>query len=206
VLAAICTSFYTIRLLTLTFGGWYNGYKSTIEKVHDVKIERTGIVLIALALGSIFIGWGGESIFIEHDVNLVVPRLYSKGPIILILISGISAFIIYNRRGIETQRWGIVGKKVIKFLSKKWYVDRIIHENITMWVLKAGYEYTYKIIDRGILERIGPYGSIKVAQRIRPERVQSGSILGMVRGIIIVLNIMIIIMVIILYKYYYQIF
>ena len=44
------------------------------------------------------------------------------------------------------------------FLNKKWFFDKIYNELIGQSILYAGYNYTYIIVDRGILEFLGPYG------------------------------------------------
>lgn len=52
-IAALFTSIYSLRLLTLTFFGYPNGSKKSYESVHEVSF-LTAIPLIILALLSIF--------------------------------------------------------------------------------------------------------------------------------------------------------
>ena len=47
------------------------------------------------------------------------------------------------------------------FFNRKWFVDKIYNEFINQTVLKIGYYKTYKLIDRGIIENLGPFGISK---------------------------------------------
>lgn len=51
-----------------------------------------------------------------------------------------------------------MGNLFYTFFSKKWFFDKIYNELFGQGILYAGYSYTYIIIDRGILEFLGPYG------------------------------------------------
>ena len=44
------------------------------------------------------------------------------------------------------------------FLNRKWFFDKVYNEYITQHVLSFGYQTTYKLIDRGLFEFIGPLG------------------------------------------------
>ena len=51
-----------------------------------------------------------------------------------------------------------IGNLFYTFFSKKWFFDKIYNELVGQSILYSGYNYTYIIIDRGILEFLGPYG------------------------------------------------
>jgi len=51
-----------------------------------------------------------------------------------------------------------LGRYFYIFFSKKWFFDKIYNEVFGQSILYLGYNYTYIIIDRGILEFLGPYG------------------------------------------------
>jgi NADH-ubiquinone oxidoreductase chain 5 len=67
--AAFCTSFYSFRLLFLTFINPTNTYKSYINGAHEADIKMI-IPLIILGLGSIFYG------FITRDLIIGVGSLF----------------------------------------------------------------------------------------------------------------------------------
>jgi len=52
------------------------------------------------------------------------------------------------------------GKKVYTFLSRRWLFDRLQNELIGSIILKLGYNTTYKVIDKGIIELFGPKGFV----------------------------------------------
>ena len=53
-------------------------------------------------------------------------------------------------------------KIIYNFFNKKWYFDRIYNQLITNNILYCSYAFSYKDIDRGILEMLGPYGIIRI--------------------------------------------
>ena len=50
------------------------------------------------------------------------------------------------------------GRKLYNFLNKKWFFDKIYAEFIVQSFLTFSYHISYKIIDRGIIEVLGPMG------------------------------------------------
>jgi len=62
-LAAFCTSFYSFRLLFLTFVNKTNSYRAYILKAHEAPI-RMSLPLMLLGIGSIFAGFFGRDAFI----------------------------------------------------------------------------------------------------------------------------------------------
>jgi NADH-ubiquinone oxidoreductase chain 5 len=50
----------------------------------------------------------------------------------------------------------IVG--LLRFFAYKWYFDKIYNSYINIFVLRIAYNISYKLIDKGLLELIGPFG------------------------------------------------
>jgi len=175
-IAALFTSIYSLRLLTLTFFGYPNGSKKSYESIHEVSF-LTALPLIILALLSIFFGYFARDIFVGMGTSFLadslfvhpnhlsyvetefgLPHFYKLLPLIVSLIGGtftfiffeyfpsLSTFIILKKQGL----------KLYRFLSKKYYFDDI-YSFISQIALSFGY-YTNKIFDRGTLEVLGPYG------------------------------------------------
>jgi len=63
ILTAMCTSFYSFRVLYLTFLSRPNGFKVVFEKAHELP-KRMALALIILAIGSIFLGFYLKDIFV----------------------------------------------------------------------------------------------------------------------------------------------
>ena len=71
-----------------------------------------------------------------------------------------------------------LGRKIYTFLNKKWFFDKIYNECFSQTFFKFGYSISYKFIDKGIFEIIGPTGlsfiSFKIANQLH--KTQTGSI------------------------------
>jgi NADH:ubiquinone oxidoreductase subunit 5 (subunit L)/multisubunit Na+/H+ antiporter MnhA subunit len=52
----------------------------------------------------------------------------------------------------------------INFLMKKWYFDKMYNQHIGLNVLNQSYQFTYKDIDRGLIEFFGPFNIVKTLQ------------------------------------------
>jgi hypothetical protein len=53
-----------------------------------------------------------------------------------------------------------------KFLSKKWYFDIIYNKYVVFNLLKFGYHISFKMIDRGFFELLGPLGIVRILNNI----------------------------------------
>jgi len=53
---------------------------------------------------------------------------------------------------------------VYNFLNRKWYFDRIYNQFIGQNALHISYNFSYKNVDRGIIEALGPSGIVKSVQ------------------------------------------
>jgi NADH-ubiquinone oxidoreductase chain 5 len=180
-LGAFLTAFYSMRLLYLTFLSKPNIYKSVIFSAKESSYQ-INISLLILTIPSIFIGFYAKDMFIGLGTNFwcnsifVLPenmnridsefikQTYKLLPVILSLTGASLAFFLYTFGGEILFKLKIskLGKKIYNFLNKKWFFDKIINEYITQNCLKFGYRVCYKIIDRGIIEILGPLGLSKV--------------------------------------------
>lgn len=174
-LAACCTAYYSRRLLYLTFLAPANGYRRIREGAHDAPLPRA-LPLILLSLGSIFIGWATKDRFIgvgtpfwnnalfTHPDRLFrvdaefLPSWIKLRPVVLSICSG--ALALYRfRYGDKYNWWGTASKRLLfTFLNRKWLFDKVYNENISQTALNVGYFNTYKDLDRGVFEILGPHG------------------------------------------------
>jgi NADH-ubiquinone oxidoreductase chain 5 len=179
-LSAFFTSFYSIRLVYLTFIKPNNSSKGLINGAH----ESSTIMLIPLwilGFGSIFVGflfkdlflglgvdtWNSslfqlvthvsffESEFLSYKIKLI-PFIFS----IMGSISAIAVYHIFEKNLISLN----IYKKVYyiySFFVKKWYFDNIYNAYIVNNILNFGYHISFKSIDRGVLELFGPLGIVR---------------------------------------------
>lgn len=213
-IGAFFTAFYSTRLLFFAFLTETNAYKNIIKNAHDVPLEM-GIPLGLLAFGSIFIGYISKDMFVGLGTNFwnnsiyinpmnnqmidaeFLPTFFKLLPVILSFCGLFSAFYLYFFKfkflyNLKISEYGLF---FYTFLNRKWYFDKIYYEFINQYILKIGYNVTYKMIDKGLIEMCGPYGLTTIfsflSQRI--VLLQTGYIyhysLLMLIGIIFLINI-----------------
>ena len=186
VLAAFCTSFYSTRLLFLVFLSEPNGNRLVIINAKEsswiMGLPLFVLSLLTIVLGfmtrDLFIGFGthfwGTSIFIlPQNYTLVdiefIPLFYKLLPLLISILGTSFAYILYSfglrffyRVKMENLRF----RALYNFLVKKWYFDRIYNEIFVQNILYFSYEFVYKDLDRGLIEKVGPLGVIEVCSNI----------------------------------------
>ncbi len=178
-LAAFCTAFYSIRLLYLVFLSAPNGNKAVIFNAHEGTIRMT-FPLFILCILSIFVGYLSKDLFIGFGTDfwgsaiLMNPARYAISdiefidwkikilPLIVTLLGAFFAFYLYDQKinaFFELKK----GKTYIKlnhFFNKKWYFDRIYNQFVAQKALNESYYFFYKTVDRGLIEKVGPFGIV----------------------------------------------
>jgi proton-translocating NADH-quinone oxidoreductase chain L len=174
--AAFCTAFYSVRLLCLVFLVNPNGHRIIILNAKEGNIFL-GFPLFFLAFLSLLIGYSTHELFLGPGSNFwetsifILPSnflsldiefidlFYKLLPLLFSLIGMIFAYFLYcfNLNFLYTIKKTPIFKFIYFFLFKKWYFDRIYTEIISQKVLNLSYNYFYKDIDRGLLEKIGPF-------------------------------------------------
>jgi NADH-ubiquinone oxidoreductase chain 5 len=183
-IGAFLTAFYSMRLLYLTFLSKPNIFKSVIFAAKESSYQ-INFSLLVLTIPSIFIGfyakdmfiglgtnfWGNSIFVLPENMNRIdsefINQIYKLLPVILSLTGASLAFGFYTfgANFLFKLKISKVGKNFYNFLNKKWFFDKIINEHITQNFLKFGYRICYKIIDRGIIEVLGPLGLTKIILR-----------------------------------------
>lgn len=179
VLAAFATAFYSIRLLYLVFLANPNGNKNVIFNAHEGTIRMT-FPLFILCILSIFIGYLSKDLFIGFGTDFwgsslfVSPLNYALSdiefidwkikilPLIITLLGASTSFLLYKYFinfyfNLKKNKNFILA---YTFFNKKWYFDRMYNEFITQNALDNSYNYFYKTVDRGLVEKIGPFGIV----------------------------------------------
>lgn len=197
VFAAFCTSFYSTRLLFLVFLSEPNGNKKNIINAHEGSYKMT-LPLFILALLSIFVGFLTKDLFVGFGTSFwnysifVLPAnyllldiefidlFYKILPLLVTMIAAILVFFFYvvNLKEFLLLKTNRTFLMFYTFLSKKWFFDRLYNQYITQNVIFASYFYTYKNIDRGLVEKIGPWGIIHSVKEVSKniKNLQSGFI------------------------------
>jgi NADH-ubiquinone oxidoreductase chain 5 len=192
---AFFTAFYSTRLLCLTFLTETSGHKNVVRFAADVPNAIT-LVLGVLAIPSISIGFYskdmivgfgsqffGTAVYIPlENVNIFdsefIGLFYKLLPVNLSILGAILSFILYifNYRLLFAVKTSFGGRKIYNFFNRKWFFDKIYNEYLGQFFFKMGYSVSYKFIDRGIFELLGPSGlsfsTTKVASDLY--RLQSG--------------------------------
>jgi proton-translocating NADH-quinone oxidoreductase chain L len=175
--AAFFTAFYSTRLLFLVFLSSTNSFRISIKNAMEGSF-KLGFPLFILSFFSIAIGFLSKELFIGFGTTFwtnaifvlpqnylmidieFIPLTFKLLPFFLTLLGIASAYYLYctHTTLYFDIKKTIAFKYFYNFLAKKWFFDRIYNQFITQPILKFSYNYTYQIIDRGLLEYIGPIG------------------------------------------------
>nr|YP_011008415.1 NADH dehydrogenase subunit 5 [Syringoderma abyssicola]WBP70386.1 NADH dehydrogenase subunit 5 [Syringoderma abyssicola] len=209
-LAAFCTAFYSIRLLAICFLAEPNGSRSLLLSASEGS-WLMGSVLGLLAIPSIFIGyisrdlfiglgtgfWGNALFSLPTHLSIIdaefMPTSMKILPLCLSISGGFLSFLLHYKYNKNLFSWKIsfIGRKLYTFLNRKWLFDKVYNEVINQNLLDFGYHFTYKSIDRGLIESLGPFGlSTSLLAQVKQSRSwQSGFVyhysLVLVLGVIL---------------------
>ena len=171
------TAFYSFRLISLVFLTVPNGSKYSYLNSHEANLAVI-IPLFLLALFSIFFGFifsdlfvgigtdfFGNAIFIKpNNISIIeaefsLPILIKLLPALLSLAGASLAIYLYHFSPIFINELTDInlGRKIYTFLNGKYFFDIIYNNFIIAKGLQLGYIIS-KILDRGIVEKVGPYG------------------------------------------------
>jgi NADH-ubiquinone oxidoreductase chain 5 len=178
-IGAMFTTLYSVKVLYLTFLSTPNGslinYKGNI---HEGNIFMS-LPLIVLAIFSIFFGYITKDIFIGigsgffadnalfiHPVNenfinteFAVPTIFKLLPLIFTVSLTIVSMIILelSPKLLIYFKYTKIGYSIFSFFNLRFLIELFYNKYITDYILKLGGQTT-KIIDKGSVELLGPYG------------------------------------------------
>jgi NADH-ubiquinone oxidoreductase chain 5 len=176
-LTAGFTAFYSFRLISLVFLTVPNGPKNSYLNSHEANLAVI-VPLFVLALFSIFFGFVFSDLFVGvgsdffanslfiHPNNISIieaefslPILIKLLPSILSLLGALLAILLYHKSSsfvIDLTETSL-GRKIYTFLNGKYLFDVVYNNYITSVGLQLGYTIS-KVIDRGVIELLGPHG------------------------------------------------
>lgn len=181
--AAFFTGFYSLRLLCLCFLSKPNGYRPVIVNAHESSI-LIALPLGVLAIPSIFCGYFAKDLFIglgspfwanslfTHPFNMndpeFLPTIVKLFPLFLSICGGASAFYLYTTKKNVLYSWktSYLGRLFYTFLNRKWFFDKVYNLYVSQFLLNISYNTTYKVVDRGVIEILGPLGLSKLLKTI----------------------------------------
>ena len=178
-ISAFFTAFYSFRLLFLTFLSKTNSFRSVIEKAHDAPFIMI-LPLSFLCFGSIFIGFffkdmiiGIGSPFFANSIfffskNFIfldaefLPFYIKIFPVIFSILGAFLALFFYSFffKFLFILKSKTFYKNFYIFFNKKWFFDIIYFYFFSKKILFFGYNISFKLIDRGFIELLGPLGLV----------------------------------------------
>lgn len=180
-IGAMFTTLYSVKVLYLTFLSKPNGpmvnYKQP-QAAHEGDIFMS-MPLIILAVFSIFFGYLTKDIFIGlasgffsdnslfihplHEIILdtefAVPTLFKLLPLFFtISLSLISLFVTeFYPKLLFSFKFSNFGYNIFSFFNQRFLVELFYNKYVSGILLKLGGQTT-KVMDKGLVESIGPYG------------------------------------------------
>jgi len=177
-IGAIFTTLYSVKVLYLTFLTNPNGPLINYKQAHEGDIFMS-LPLIILAVFSIFFGFITKDIFIglgsgffadnalfihpSHEIMLDtefgVPTLFKLLPLVFTILFSIIAIVLseYLSTILIHFKLSRVGYNIFSFFNQRFLIELFYNKFITGVVLKLGGQTT-KILDKGSIEYLGPYG------------------------------------------------
>jgi NADH-ubiquinone oxidoreductase chain 5 len=178
VIGAIFTTLYSVKVIYLTFltnpNGSVNYYKNAHEGDLFLSLPLVILAIFSIYFGfltkDIYIGLGSgffidNSIFIHPfheiliDTEFGVPRIFKLIPLIFTISFSTLAIIYPEFMGniILNFKFSNLGYSLFGFFNQRFLIEYFYNKYIVNIVLNIGGQTT-KILDKGSIERIGPYG------------------------------------------------
>jgi NADH-ubiquinone oxidoreductase chain 5 len=181
-IGAMFTTLYSVKVLYLTFLTNPAGPAINYKHAHEGDIFMS-LPLIVLAIFSIFFGYITKDIFIglgssffsdnslfihpSHEIMLdtefAVPTLFKLLPLVF-TISLSTIFILLSEflpKVLVHFKFTRLGYNIFSFFNQRFLIELFYNRYITDLILNLGGQTT-KVIDKGSVELLGPYGLEKI--------------------------------------------
>lgn len=177
-IGAMFTTLYSVKILYLTFLTNPNGPLINYKQAHESDIFMS-LPLIILAIFSIFFGYITKDIFIglgsgffadnslfihtSHEIMLdtefAVPTIFKLLPLIFTILLSILSIIMseFLPKLLLLFKFSTFGYNIFSFFNQRFLIELFYNKYITGIILKLGGQTT-KLIDKGSVELLGPYG------------------------------------------------
>ena len=204
-LGVVMTSFYSWRLMFLTFNGSTRMEEQKFREVHESPYVML-MPLFILAMGALSFGYifksyfiGGasvefwdHSIAIHHHEHHHIPFLIYYLPAMLGILGFIIAWYMYLKNTKLPAAVASLNEPLYKFLLNKWYFDELYHYVFVIPARGIG-KFFWKIIDGYFIDGFGPNGIASMVLKIseRARSIQTGFIYHYAFSILIGLSFLI---------------
>jgi len=175
--SALFTSYYSFRLLYLTFYGASRTERTPLEHTHELS-ARMAFALFILTVGSVFLGvygkdlfvgfgadtWGGAIISpayttLYHISAEALPTSIKLTPLFLSVTATTAVFLIFmSSSNSQPMFLNDLARQGHYFLTHKWCFDDVNNSFINKPTLQGAYTGPFRGIDKGLLELVGPTG------------------------------------------------
>jgi NADH-ubiquinone oxidoreductase chain 5 len=177
-IGAMFTTLYSVKVLYLTFLTNPNGPLVNYKNAHEGDIFMS-LPLIILAIFSIFFGYItkdmfigiGSNFFIDNsifihpsheimlDTEFAVPVMFKILPLIFTLSLSILSILLceFTPKALIHFKLSRLGYNIFSFFNQRFLIEMFYNKYVTDFILKLGGQTT-KIIDKGSIELIGPFG------------------------------------------------
>jgi NADH-ubiquinone oxidoreductase chain 5 len=177
-IGAMFTTLYSVKVLYLTFLTNPNGPLINYKQAHEGDIFMS-LPLIILAVFSIFFGFITKDLFIglgsgffadnalfihpSHEIMLDtefgVPTLFKLLPLIFTISLSVISIVLseYLSTILIYFKLSRLGYNIFSFFNQRFLIELFYNKYITGLILKLGGQTT-KVLDKGSIEYLGPYG------------------------------------------------
>lgn len=179
--SVLTTSYYSFRLLFMCFNTQglkvTNLHKDSAKHVHDADWVML-LVLVILALGSIYAGWFFKPMFIglgtdfwnnslvmHQSSNVFIeaeflPQSVKLLPLLGTILGGVLAYvftILYVKQSYAYASTYL--RQLFIFLNQRWLYDKLLNELIAYPGYRLGFTFV-KVFDKGLLELLPIFGAL----------------------------------------------
>jgi NADH-ubiquinone oxidoreductase chain 5 len=177
-IGAMFTTLYSVKVLYLTFLTNPNGPLINYKNAHEGDIFMS-LPLMILAVFSIFFGFITKDMFIglgsgffsdnalfihpSHEIMLDtefgVPTLFKLLPLVFTISLSVISIVLseYLSTILIYFKLSRVGYNIFSFFNQRFLIELFYNRFITGVILKLGGQTT-KVLDKGSVEYVGPYG------------------------------------------------
>ena len=185
-IGAMFTTLYSVKVLYLTFLTNANGPLINYKRAHEGDVFMS-LPLIILAVFSIFFGYITKDMFIGmasgffsdnslfthplHEIMLetefAVPTLFKLLPFFLtVTLSALSLTLSeFLCKSLIYFKLTRMGYNIFSFFNQRLLIELFYNKYITCFILNLGGQTT-KVLDKGSIELLGPYGLEKGLLRL----------------------------------------
>ena len=178
-IVAALTAFYSVRLILITFLTQPRSDSASYRGVHEANIYVI-VPLVVLSVFAIGLGYVSSDLYrgigtdflsvsapitpslvSSVDAEFSSITLYKLTPFLVTILGSLTAYWVYmTNSGVASLNLLLSSgpiKAVYRFFNNQWNFDALIIDGFILKGLRLGHGIS-KVIDRGILEALGPYG------------------------------------------------